>query len=246
VVAKVTPNVSDVEIARRKMLFALLIEHEINSAKFHDLTALNSDHGIGMPATWVASSVAPWEQRGWVKKTAMLDGSVLALLLPSHYGDALELILGWLGARSLTVDSRSRCLSTDISPPLDLYLPPGWQWFQYADSVGQDEARVSKESRLILLSNDDHELAYAQKALSEAIEVVRADNGLEQRDIALSSLRYADELLGRVELTVLQIRVGLPMFFDDALRALSGWSRIAVVETAKAVTADWIRKRLGL
>jgi len=236
------PRLTSIEIERRKMLFALIIAHNFTSS-FQDLEAVNDVYNIGMASSLLPSSISPWVGLGWVQKNANLDGQVSALLVRDHYGDALQLIMEWLGATSLTVNVRKQEIISDIAPTGDVSLPDGWTWFSLTDDGSGDLAPGS--DRMVPLNHNDPELASISESLSSAIEHVRGDNGLDRREEILHSLGVVRGLLDRAELSMLHLRVGIPMLMEDAVALAAGWGKVAVIEAVKAAVVDWVRRTFG-
>lgn len=237
------PKLTSIEVGRRQMLFALIIAHETRSSSFQDLKVLNEAYNIRMPASLVASSISPWVDLGWVKRNATLDGKVAALLSREHYGDALQFIMEWLGATSLTVDVQKKEIVADVSPTQQVCLPDRWSWFTFSDAGSN--AYVPGSDRLVPLNHNDPELEAITESLAHAIEAVRGDNGLERREDVLSSLKFVQAMLGRAELGLLQLRVGVPMILEEATQLAAGWGKVAVIEAVKAAVVDWVRRTFG-
>lgn len=236
-------RLSDVEIGRRKMLIALMIAYENKPAAMQDLQALSEVYALGIPSTLIASSVAPWERKGWVQSTAFLDGSVSAKMRPDAYGDALQFVMDWFGATTLQINPRKEEVLSDIDAPRDFPLLDGWKWLQFQADVTVTATPAADRS--VTLDHDDTSLQAVHSELANAIELVRGANDLPAREDVLASLGYAQRLLRRAELNLTQLKVGVVMALEDARQLAAGWGKVAAIETVKAVVVDWIRKQVG-
>lgn len=230
------------DIAQRQMLFALLVENRIRPSALHDLGDLAREHNIEIDPAWIESSLSPWMGLGWFTTSRPLKGHMLATIKPAHYVDALRVVMEWLGASELMIDGKKEEVTADIPPPVDIPLRSGWKWMSFAPDA---PAAEPDEQMLVPLDGNDPELASIRQNLQDAVERVRGDNALENREAVLASLTQANNLLSRRELAYLQLKVGVLMAIDDAVAMAGEWSQKTLLEAIRASAVELIRRLLG-
>src|SRR3989344_1081785 len=230
------------DIAQRQILFALLVENRIRPSALHDLRELASEHSIAIDPAWIDSSLSPWMNLDWFTTSRPLKGHMRAALKPTHYVDALRVVMDWIGANELMIDGKKEEVVADIPPHADIPLRAGWKWMSFGPEVppvGQEDER-----RLVLLDGKDSELAGIRQNLQQVVERVRGDNELENREAVLASLSQANNLLSRSQLAYLQLKVGVIMALDDAVSMAANWPHKMLLETIRASVANLVRRVL--
>lgn len=114
---------------------------------------------------------------------------------------------------------------------------------QFSDGTGYS---VPASDRMVRFNHNEPDYQRVTVALESAIEAVRSTNDpIDNRDAAIQSLNYAKALWQRAELPLLQAKIGIIMAIDDAVLLLKKAAVVALLETAKALVADYLKSKIG-
>lgn len=110
-----------------------------------------------------------------------------------------------------------------------------------------EEVLAPASDREVRFDHNDPGYREARKAIHDAYEAVRKSNEhIENRESALSALSYVQDIWDRVSVSVTVVRVGVVMALEDALELLRETGLKIIIETAKNVVVDFIRRTIGL
>jgi len=248
--------VNSFEVAEKKILFALLTQYHIHSSAVNDLDALNTKYNIKLPSEWLYSSVTTWEEFGWVNVSRTLDGKVSAAIRRDQYGKALNEILSWLGAETLSIDGKKEEIFSDISPPDDIPMQSGWKWYTLRDDGKEfletvplaDEIPAS--DRVVTLDHNQPDYKKIKAELEDVKETLRGLNDTtvsqEERSRLSAGIDSAQVLWNSLQLKVIQIKVGIIMVLEDIGKIVGKTAKGVSVALIVDGIKSYIKDRTGI
>ena len=215
--------------ARREILAALFMEYHRTTndiAGFDDLKGRYSFKVARLD--WFDPIISEIEHLLIVARTYE---DVAARIKPHGYGEFLRELLQQLDATNIEISWQKEEILSDAADYGWFPTPNGWKWFQYNREADKVVTGAPASDRIVPLDHNQSEHRAIADGLVEIRDAIRGANDLnsEERDRLTASLGAAESLWQATQLKVIQIKVGIILTLEDAVKALG--------DTAKAVAA---------
>lgn len=106
---------------------------------------------------------------------------------------------------------------------------------------------IPASDRIVRMDHNDPGFQGIRQNLEQAIEIVRSTNEhVIDRESAIQSLKFADHLWNRIEISIITLKVGIHLAFEDALEKIGNASIKVFVEAVKTSIVEYIRRNLGI
>lgn len=220
--------------ARREILGALFMEYHRTSGAIVDYHDLKSRYSLKVSKSeWFDPIVSEIEHLLIVSRT--FDG-VSARIHPRGYGEILRELLQQLNGTSIEVSWSKEEVLSDATDHHWFPLPSGWKWYQFNQAGEESQNAAPAADRIVRFDHNQPEYLEIKQGLDEVYDIFRSANDLpidgDERGRLVSGLAAARSLWEAAQLKIIQVKIGVILAVEDALRVL--------VAAGKAVAAALI------